>query len=80
MSDDAAAHVSGPWRFDGVEEGYTGVDDDPSSDGPQATTDKVPRKPKDRGAPSRAGLAEEQAPEAPPERPKRSLRQRLTGG
>ena len=78
--DDAVDDVSGTWWFDGVEEGFTWVDDVSSSDGTDAAAGTGPRKPKDRGAPSRDGLAEEQAPEAPPERPKRSLRQRLTGG
>ena len=37
-------------------------------------------KPKDRGASSRVGLATEAGPAGSAEKPKRSLRQRLTGG
>ena len=81
--DDAVDDVSGTWWFDGVEEGFTWVDDAQAADG--SATDagspaKPARKPKDRGAASRDDLAPEPAPEGSPEKPKRSLRQRLTGG
>jgi hypothetical protein len=75
--DDAVDAVSGTWWFDGVEEGFTWVDD--AEPVPSDPKPKQARKPKGRGAGSRKGLSVEEEPAAP-EKPKRSLRERLTGG
>ena len=76
--DDAVDAVSGTWWFDGVEEGFTWVDD--ASEVAEAPDSKVPRRPKDRGAPSRDSLSPEDEHVAASEKPKWSLRRRLTGG
>jgi hypothetical protein len=87
--DDAVDEVSGTWWFDGVEEGFTWVDDDEagtrgSSAGGAGGSDATggARRPKGRGSARREDIpARPDAATAPtPERPKRSLRRRLTGG
>ena len=86
--DDAVDAVSGTWWFDGVEEGFTWVDEvstgSTTGSGPTAggggPTTGAGREPKGRGAASREGLAVEEPPAPQAEKPKRSLRKRLTGG
>jgi hypothetical protein len=86
--DDAVDEVSGTWWFDGVEEGFTWVDDGAGTNGStgggaggSATTGGA-RRPKGRGGARREDLpARPDAAAGPsPEKPKRSLRRRLTGG
>ena len=84
--DDAVDAVSGTWWFDGVEEGFTWVDDA----GAGATPEKPagPRKHKNRGGRSREDLDVSQpaaAPAAEPvepslgEKARRTLKRRLRG-